>query len=88
MWGGLTRAECAGRESAAVSCANSLSEGTHKVTFYITWYKVGCIWCWVGKGLRDLFLKVFVQTAVFTFLVDLDMGCEHIVSFYHRGLNI
>lgn len=88
MWGGLTRAECAGRVSAAVPCANSLAEGTHKVTFYMAWCKVGCIWCWVGKGLRDPFLKVFVQTAVFPCLVDLDTGCEHIVSFCRRVVNI
>lgn len=88
MWGGLTGAECAGRESAAVPRAHALAEGTCKVTFYMAWYKVGCIWCWVGKGLRDPFLKVFVQTAVFTCLVDLDTGCEHIVSFWHGVVNI
>lgn len=64
MWGGLTRAEGAGRESAAVSRANSPAEGACKeVTFYMTWYKVRYIWCWVGKWLRNPFLKVFVQTA-------------------------
>lgn len=65
MWGGLTRAGSAGGESAAVARANSPAEGACKgVTFYMTWYKVGCIWCWVGRGLRDLLKKVFVQTAV------------------------